>query len=307
MPGELSKKMTDDEKEIREAIALFYSSLNAMLAGDPEPAKKLWSHADDVTYMGAAGGFRIGWNQVYADWKSQGDMKQGGKVEPSHIRITIGQDIAITQNSTRGEVKNEEGEWQKTELRETSVFRKEDGKWKMIGHHADALHFLVKWRADMHPKFTEAHRDPQTVISPNASLASLDDEEAVFEAVEQFYAALNTMFTGDLGPMKGVWSHADDVTYMGPGGGIQVGWDQVHADWEAQAAMKLGGEVRPEEITITLGSDIAIVNNYERGENTNVEGKPEKVSIRVTKVFRKSDGQWKIIGIHADPLPFLEK
>ena len=28
-----------------------------------------------------------------------------------------------------------------------------------------------------------------------------------------------------------VWSHADDVTYMGPDGTIRVGWDQVRASW----------------------------------------------------------------------------
>ena len=32
--------------------------------------------------------------------------------------------------------------------------------------------------------------------------------------------SLNLMFAGDLGPMKDVWSHADDVTYMGPDGGF---------------------------------------------------------------------------------------
>ena len=42
------------------------------------------------------------------------------------------------------------------------------------------------------------------------------DTKAVAEAVAGFYAALNTMFKGDLGPMLEVWSHADDVTYMGP-------------------------------------------------------------------------------------------
>lgn len=134
-----------------------------------------------------------------------------------------------------------------------------------------------------------------------------DDEKAVREAAAQFYAALNVMFTGDVGPMKAVWSHADDVTYMGPGGGFQVGWDQVRANWEAQAAMKLGGEVQPEDMKITVGHDLAITQNYEKGENTNVAGEPQEVSIRATNVFRKEDGKWKMIGHHTDLLPSLEK
>ncbi len=133
------------------------------------------------------------------------------------------------------------------------------------------------------------------------------DEKAVMEAAAQFYAALNTMFRGDLEPMKEVWSHADDVTYMGPFGGFQVGWDQVLANWEAQAAMKLGGEVKPEDMQITVGQDIAVTHNYEKGENINAKGKPQKVSIRVTNLFRKEDGKWKMIGQHTDLLSYLGK
>jgi ketosteroid isomerase-like protein len=132
-------------------------------------------------------------------------------------------------------------------------------------------------------------------------------EKAVSEATAQFYAALNVMFTGDAGPMKDVWSHAADVTYMGPGGGFQVGWNQVLAIWEEQAAKKLGGSVKAERMRISVGRDIAVASNYEEGENTNADGKPAKVSIRATNVFRKEGGKWKMIGHHTDLLPFLVK
>ncbi len=133
------------------------------------------------------------------------------------------------------------------------------------------------------------------------------DREAVIEAAAQFYTALNAMFSGDLAPMKEVWSHAEDVTYMEPGGGFQIGWGEVFADWEAQAAMKLGGWVKPEDLQITVGKDIAVIYNYERGENIDAEGMPQKVSIRATSLFRKEDGMWKIIGHHTDLLSYLEK
>jgi hypothetical protein len=40
-----------DEKAVREAAAQFYKALNSMFAGDLEPMKELWSHAEDITYM----------------------------------------------------------------------------------------------------------------------------------------------------------------------------------------------------------------------------------------------------------------
>src|SRR5262249_7592753 len=55
--------------------------------------------------------------------------------------------------------------------------------------------------------------------------------QAVRAAAAQFYVALQVLFTGDMGPMTQVWSHADDVTYMGPGGGFDVGWQKVGANW----------------------------------------------------------------------------
>src|SRR6266852_8277884 len=102
----------------------------------------------------------------------------------------------------------------------------------------------------------------------------------------QFYVALHALFTGGVGPMTQVWSHGADVTYMGPGGGFEVGWKKVRANWEAQAAKKLGGEVKPVEIRILVGPKLAVVQNYEQGENTNAAGQPQAVSIRATSVFR---------------------
>ena len=143
-------------------------------------------------------------------------------------------------------------------------------------------------------------------LMPACTTLAAEEEEAVSEANTQFYSALNAMFTGDVNPMEEVWSHADDVTYMGPTGGIQVGWDQVLAYWQRQASRKLGGEVRPETLQINAGPDIAVVCGYEEGENI-INNVPQKVSIRATNTYRKENGQSKMIGHHTDLLPYLEQ
>ncbi|HUY89889.1 MAG TPA: nuclear transport factor 2 family protein [Pirellulales bacterium] len=133
-----------------------------------------------------------------------------------------------------------------------------------------------------------------------------DDARGVGRATARFYESLNAMFTGDPSPMKQIWSHSDDVTYMGPAGGFQIGWKQVSAAWEAQAALKLGGEIAPEEIHATVAGDLAIVQCREVGHNLDAQGRVLQVSIRATNVFRQEHGQWKMIGHHTDLLPFLE-
>ncbi|MEM7146790.1 MAG: nuclear transport factor 2 family protein [Verrucomicrobiota bacterium] len=133
------------------------------------------------------------------------------------------------------------------------------------------------------------------------------EEEAVLLANAEFYAALNAMFEGNLEPMKAVWSHADDVTYMGPGGGFQVGWTDVLKNWEGQAALKLGGEVEPDQIHVALSDSLAVVHNYEIGTNIADGDARVAVNIRATNVYRLEDGKWKMISHHTDLLPFLQK
>lgn len=78
------------------------------------------------------------------------------------------------------------------------------------------------------------------------------------------------------------------------------------ADWETQAALKPDGKVESKDMRITVGRDLAIVNNYEIGQNVAADGKPQKVTIRATNLFRNESGKWKMIGHHTDLLPFLQ-
>jgi ketosteroid isomerase-like protein len=145
------------------------------------------------------------------------------------------------------------------------------------------------------------------LMAVNSVPAADEKSAAVRAAADGFYAALNAMFTGDVEPMMRVWSHKDDVTYLGPAGGYRVGWSEVLTDWQAQAAMNLGGHVKPQDMHITVGRDLAIVNNYEIGENAPVDGASRVVKIRATNLFRMEDGVWKMIGHHTDRLSYLEE
>jgi ketosteroid isomerase-like protein len=133
----------------------------------------------------------------------------------------------------------------------------------------------------------------------------MSERDDVAAAAAGFYEALNVFFKGEMAPMKAVWSHADDVTYMGPDGHFLVGWKDVLANWETAAAMKLGGHVEPEAMRITCGGDLAVTSNYEKGTNTNTGAMPGSVLIRATNIFRRENGAWKMIGHHTDMLTYL--
>ena len=123
---------------VREAVKGFYKALNSIFVGDIAPMEAHWSHRDDVTYMGPFGDYRVGWAQVRESWVEQLEMKLGGDVEPADVEINVGGDIAIAHNREVGHV-FPAGHDETVYLRATNMFRKEDGRWKMIGHHADRL------------------------------------------------------------------------------------------------------------------------------------------------------------------------
>ncbi len=133
------------------------------------------------------------------------------------------------------------------------------------------------------------------------------DKREVEQAAAEFYASLNAIFNGDTTPMQQIWSHADDITYLGPTGGFQFGWTQVSALWTQQAALNLGGSVEPTDMQITIGADLAVVQCVEQGHNLDTQGQPVPVSIRATSVFRNEQGEWKMISHHTDLIPELEQ
>lgn len=141
--------------------------------------------------------------------------------------------------------------------------------------------------------------------SESSASASDTETDAVRVAAQQFYSALNEMFTGQTEAMNKVWSHEDDITYMGPDRSYLRGWKKIKVEWEKQAAKKLGGKVESAEMHIVVGPQIAVVSNYEIGHNKGPDGKTLKVKIRATNIFRKENGTWKMIGHHTDLLPFL--
>ena len=128
---------------------------------------------------------------------------------------------------------------------------------------------------------------------------------AVQEVLDQYRAALQAIFTGDVNPMVALWSHADDVTYLGPDNSYRMGWQEVLADWEAQAAMNLGGSVAFDKVQIVVGPELAAVHKTVTGNNVDAAGNPLDVSLRATVIFRQEEGTWKLISVHADLLPYL--
>ncbi len=126
-------------------------------------------------------------------------------------------------------------------------------------------------------------------------------ETELREANDQFYAALNAMFVGDLEPMNNIWSHSEEVTDLGPFGGERLlGWEAVGNEFKHEAGLKLGGKVVCEDLLIRVSNEMAYTTCVERGENMDADGVPVEVKFRATNIFRRENDSWKLVHHHTD-------
>jgi ketosteroid isomerase-like protein len=129
-------------------------------------------------------------------------------------------------------------------------------------------------------------------------------EDDVRSASTTFYAALNQMIKGDAGALADVWSHADTVTTQHPIGGRETGWDNVGPTWDQVAKVSSGGQVALQDQHIQVGGDMAYEVGTEKGELT-LGGERVAIDARVTNVYRREGGTWKIVHHHTDISPAM--
>ena len=133
-----------------------------------------------------------------------------------------------------------------------------------------------------------------------------DTAQDLNKANDQFYAALNVMFTGEADPVLEIWSHENNITYLGPFGGYLKGWEAIGTEFKKNAAMKLGGKIVCKESHLFPGKEIGYVVCVEEGINVTAEGKTVTVSHRATNIFNLQNGKWKLVHHHTDLSPQLE-
>jgi len=149
-------------------------------------------------------------------------------------------------------------------------------------------------------------RDITGRYGKNADEANEAAVQELQAASDQFYAALNAMFTGELGPMNAIWSHSDDVSNQGPFGDRMDGWAAVGAQFKKEAEMKLGGHIESKNVIVRAGKDLGYTVCVEEGQGLKVAGKPVKVRHRATNIFRRENGQWRLVHHHTDLAPLLK-
>ncbi len=136
------------------------------------------------------------------------------------------------------------------------------------------------------------------------SMIDRQDADAV-EFLERCHDALRQHTGGNPRPYLDLWSQADDVSLMGGVGGHQVGIAAV-SDLLTAAAKTLNYTTWDAENLVASFSDtLGFTVELER-LTREIDGETESMSLRATSVYRREDGEWKVIHRHGDSLMTVE-
>ena len=134
-----------------------------------------------------------------------------------------------------------------------------------------------------------------------------DLAEPFDQALVRTEAAAQHFVQGDSTGIKECWSHADDVSILGAGGGQARGWEQVRQSLEGGAGLfrkgELSGHVEVDIIARGTSGELSYTVATEHGEALmRGHDDPRPVMLRVTQIYRREADTWKIIHRHADAL-----
>jgi ketosteroid isomerase-like protein len=137
-------------------------------------------------------------------------------------------------------------------------------------------------------------------------MTDLDDFRT--ETLARQAKAEEAIVLGDPGPRMELWSRQDPVTLFGAASGeLKSGWDGLSRIFRWVASMFSDvSDFRFDVEVADVSGDLAYTVGYERF-NGSINGRPvAPMTVRVTHVYRRENGEWKIVHRHGDSVPVDE-
>ena len=98
-----------------------------------------------------------------------------------------------------------------------------------------------------------------------------------------------------------MWSHNDPLTLFGAARNA-VGWEEVRPVFDFLASRFSNcTSWRLEVLGAGVSGDLAYIVGIEHTTASVAGSPPTPYSLRVTTIFRREDGEWKVVHRHGDP------
>ena len=127
--------------EISHVIAQYHAAVDAILRGNAELLNSLYSHRDDIILATPFGPPIVGWTQVSEQMAYHATrFREGNQISTELLAQYVSPELFTIMEIEHAQVKvGGRDELSPIHLRVTSIFRLEDGTWKLVSRHADPI------------------------------------------------------------------------------------------------------------------------------------------------------------------------
>jgi ketosteroid isomerase-like protein len=130
-----------------------------------------------------------------------------------------------------------------------------------------------------------------------------ETEEFLASMLPRLTAADTALHDGDAAPRKELWATTDPVTLFGAAM-MSTGWPEIAATFDRLASRFSNcTSFEIEVVAAGASGDLAYLVAFEHTTAAIGGNPPAPYVLRVTTIFRREAGAWKVIHRHADPLP----
>jgi ketosteroid isomerase-like protein len=134
-----------------------------------------------------------------------------------------------------------------------------------------------------------------SVQTDRISFVDTDLEKFVVHCLD----GLSHQVQGNSEPFLEVWSHADDVAILGAVGSYAQGWDNVRKHLLGASRSLDWSGLSVEGLLATASGNLAVTVVLEH-MTRDVQGEPASRTLRTTHVYRRENGEWRLILRHAN-------
>jgi ketosteroid isomerase-like protein len=128
---------SNDDTAVLAANRAFYAALSAL---DLAAMEKIWAHGSDVLYIGP---FHrkmvIGWPAVRTEFVANKANVAEISVKPVEMHVRVNGETAWVFGTEEGAALPKVGISASGSNFVTNIFKKEDGRWLMVAHHAQRI------------------------------------------------------------------------------------------------------------------------------------------------------------------------
>ncbi len=124
-----------------EVVEQYHLALGEFVKGNPEPAKELFSHREDVTLSNPFGPPVRGWDEVAKTLERAASHYRDGEATgfenvAKYVTAELAYIVAMERMQTKVEGREDVTA---IVVRVTAIFRLEEGIWKVVHRHADPI------------------------------------------------------------------------------------------------------------------------------------------------------------------------